>query len=751
MANNFNFKSNIKNLQTKLISQNIRESSNLDILRSEEAIREVIKSHMDRFSATGGLLFDVSKYIARSKEPIKSDYFNHIFEDIYVDLSALYHDLGIVDDVLNLNLQRNKNFFLVIKKRIKDLWNKLSLSRLYIYDDNPSDESYYESFFSDIDVHNIQNITVDKKNGILHLAPVNKKINNLSHLIKNITSTTYPVNSNNGGANHITHDLNTFEYNYKSGRPRDMLRNGLWKESIVCSEVPNIIYNISSDSVPIWRNYKGIVSIIDIEFSYPVDINRFDFDLYGDKSTLIDAVLYKSTNDCEWSSANFLLDDPLEISDPTTITKKYSVRGKAFDIASFYNIEKIKAKHLRLVFNQENYDFLESKDFGEMDIDTKIQNDLSQRRYDIIKFDQNYEESLSTPVNDDNTSLYNKIISVIESVTTIEDILKQIEKIIIPSTDVVTYDFTRSPIFEIGAWSIEPIIETYHRQNGIFESKKYKLKDSALSSVSLKTKQSIPESSTCNWYIKLGDNQEIPIIENDSIIRKEPARPIDMSTYGNLSSWSPGTFILLDFPIDVCYTDFLGIYINGKYNSVSQNQIAYLNSRLLYIHNLTDPYRSKFVIRYHSAMYKSVNLYVLSPKPNTNPTSDIIPFGVVSSRREVLNAFIKNVRFRSSENHQYKYLDDYYTVISAMSTIEESKIWFGPHFNNCVYIADEVFSFFNNSDLSMFNNVINRNPSKLGSNQENINLYFNGQGYGYSDLNILGLVSNIAPLGFYRG
>lgn len=752
MANtDFNFRSSVKDVQNRLITQSIRTASNLELLRSEEAIQDVIKSYIDRFQAVGGMLFDVSRYLADSKEVIRSEQFNEMFESIYIDLASLYSDLSLVEQVLELNLQRNKNYFLVIKKRIRDLWNKLNLARLYIYDSNPSDESYYESFFTDINAARVQNVYIDKKNGFLYMKPRSKKIHNRAHLIKSITSTTYPVNSDNGGALHTTSELNTFEENYQNG-PRDMMQNGLWKEEVICNEIPDLIYNIGSSGVAYWRNYRGVLSVIDIEYAYPVEMNRLDLDVFGDKPLLIDAILYKQNENDDWRVANFALEDPLQESDPTTINKRYAARGNAFDIIAFYNIGKVKAKYLRLVVNQENYEFIETRDTGEAELDLKIQNDLSERRYELVKFGANYEEALTTPVNDENVSLYNKIIGIVESVSNVESILHEIEQVLLPQVDIVTYDFTRSMKFEVGAWSIEPTLEIYERQNGIFDSSPYKIQDRSLVSVSLKTSQEIPEATTCNWYVNI-NNHDIPIAENSSIIRKEPVSPVSMNQYQNFKDWSPGSFVLLDFPVDPFNIYQLGVYSNGEFDTLGETRIAALNSRLLFIKDMKDPYRSQFVVRYPCAMYSSVNLYVLAVRPATALSSEIIPFGIVGSRREVLESFIEKVRYRNTPSESFTNADTLnkkYSVVNAQASIEEAKQWFGTQFSNCVFVAKEVDPYLNQDDMNVFTNVLGKGVTKLSSTKSDMLSYFGGSAAGASDLNIFSSVANVAPFSIVR-
>lgn len=750
MNQSFNFKSSIKAIQNNLVSNNIRDISNSDTIRSEEAINAVISSYIDKFQAIGGMLFDVSKFLAKSKEIVKTSHLNDIFESIFIDLSALYGDLELVDKILSLNLQRNKNYFLVIKKRLRDLWNKLNLTRSFIYDDNPSDESYYESFFTSINADKTNNILIEKKNGYMYLQPIESDTYNRSHLIKNISSTTYPERNDNSNIVHTTSVLNTFEDNYEDG-PRDMLQNGLWKEEIIVPDNPIMFVNIGSDANPINRRYRGVVSMIDIEYTYPVDVNRINFDVYGDKALTIDSILYKENSDDSWRVANFSQDDPLNIPDPNDFdVTRYSARGRAFDILTFYNLTKIRVKHLRLVFNQEDFTFLDSDTTQDTSIDKKIQDDLSNRRYEVIKFGSSLEDNLATPINDANTSLYNRIMSLVESTNTIETLLREIEEILLPETNVREYTFDNTLKFELGAWSIEPKKEKYSSKIGIFDSVKYKLQDKALISTALTTKQSTPSSTTCNWYINI-KNKNVPIIENDIATRKEPIYPIDLSTYTNFSDWGPGKFILLDFPLDPLYITTLGIYTNGEYNSPIDTKISFLNSRLLYMHDIIDPNRANFVIRYQAALYTSVNLYTLAVKGSSKLSQyNSIPFGIVSSRKESLEAFIEDIGYSDDTSRMLK---EDFTVVSALATQKEAARWFGETFEKSMFISNDIISLIDtsSSNYSWYSPTIRNANSKVGSTIEDANAYYNdSQTDEYSDLSFNSIYANIAPLNITR-
>lgn len=751
MNQTFNFQSSIKDVQNRLLSQNIRQISNIEMLNSEEAIRNVIQSYTDRFQSLGGMLVDVSQFVAKSKDIIKVSSFNDLFESIYVDLAALYGDLDLVDQVLSLNLQRNKNYFLNIKKRIRDLWNKLSLTRSYIYDSNPTYESYYESFFTDINSKEVKNVLIDKKNGFMYLNPVKTTVNNKSHLIKNIICTSYPVKSDNGGVYYTTSELNTFEDNYKNGS-RDMMENGLWKEEIISEDVPLMILNIGTNDIPIQRIYRGIVSLVDIEYVYGIEFNRIDFDLFGDKPTTIDAILYKEYESDNWKVLNFKDDDPLSTHDDQYAVKKYSVRGTNFDILTFYNVEKVRAKFLRIVFNQSNYEFMNSDNNKSVrTVQDKIQKDLEERRYELVHFNSNLEDIVAAPVNDENTSLYNNLITIIESTENIEEILTEIQKVLLPQVNIVNYDFNHTVKFEVGAWSIEPKLEKYTNVIGSFDSVPYKIKDRALISSSIITAQTQPDESTCNWYIGY-EGKNIPIVENNTNIRKEPLYSVDMTTkHYNFWDWGYGTFALLDFPLDPKLSDTIGIYANGVFSDQISTRICFLNSRLLFFPELKDSYSQDYVLRYSCAMHDTVNLYVLARKSSKYVWNNNISLGIISTRKEVLQAFIQDVwtpyGYRSS---QKRYLSEDYVVVSAMATIQEAKDWFGENFNNCLFVAEEIRYFIFSNVLEKYSNILSYGETKLQVDTSDVNSYLGGSSMGSSNLELLSTMYNIAPIPYFR-
>jgi len=745
MTTQFNFTSSIRDTQNRIVASTIKEVSNLDLLRSEEAIKAVIQSYTDRFKAVEGMLTDVSKYVAKSKDVVRLSSINNLFESLYIDIAALYNDLELVDNVLSLNLSRNKNYFLIIKKRVRDLWQRLELTRLHVYDLAPADESFYESFYSNINSVFTDNVDVDKKNGYLILNSKRKRLLNDFPYIKSVSSVTYPVENEEGGVLFTTSPLNDLNENYTSGT-RDLLSDGLWKEEVLCKDVPNMIVNIGSDTLPIRRNYRGVVSIVDIVYSYPIDINKIDIDVFGEKVLDIDAVLYKQNESDEWSIMQFEADDLLENVDPLSSVKYESVRGRAFDVISFLNIKKIKVKSLRIVFNQQNYTLLDSDSLPERTLEQQIDYDFQERRYELVKFNSSIEDSLVTPANTDNMSLYAKIMSAIESTRNIEDILDKINRILVPDIKTITTSFSKTARFEVGAWAIEPAIEEYTRLTGRYDSKPYPLKEKNLIAVQIKANQEVPNASTCNWYVNV-NGLDIPVAENNSIWRKEPAYFVDMSFYNpDYSQW-PGSFVLLDFPVNPQNSDRIGIFENGIYNYGFSTKIAFLNSRLLYLPTLLDPYRAEYVIRYTPAMENCVSLYCLNPKTNTDEYSKVA-LGIVSARRDILETLTTTIKLVSTN----QLLNENYTITSALSTKEEAQAWFGFNFKSCVFISEEIKSLLDLATIKTqpLGSLITTNISKLGATSSDVLKYYNETGGGLSDFTLLGLYPNVAPIATRR-
>jgi hypothetical protein len=742
--NKFNLSSGIKDIQNRLIAASIKQTANIDLLRSEEAIKNLINSYTEKFRATEGMLTDISKYVAKSKTVINVTQFNSLFESLYIDLNALYSELESVDNVLSLNLARNKSYFLVIKKRMIELWQRLRLTRLNIYDLNPADESFYETFYSDINIAKTVNLIVDKKEGFVSLKPDSFKIHNQSFEIKNITSTVYPVENEDGGTIHTTNILNTMSGNYSNSGPRDMLQNGLWKEEVICSEIPDMIVNIQSLDDPKRKEYKGVVALVDIEYVYPVPINRLDIDIYGDKPLDVDAVLYKTSDNDSWHVALKEVDD-YQLNDTEEVLQYNSVKGRAFDIISFTNIYPITVKVLRLVFNQKNFSYINSPDTKSVNLSEQINKDLSERRYDILKFNSGLEEELTTPVNEENKSIYSKVMSAVESTRNIEDILIKINDILIPELKVSTIDFGTTAKFEVGAWSIEPKYEEYSPVLGKFETKPFTIKDRHLIGASLNAKQNTPGATSINWYIGIED-KDIPILESDVFVRKELINVLDMSSYSNFSSW-PGTFFLLDFPADPYESDRIVLYQDGEPISNISNRIVFLNSRLLYFPDIINFSTYRFSIKYPVSIYNCANCYVLRPRTGYDVSSDLV-FSLCCTRKEILEQFIKTATYKVGNTSVL--LGEHYTIGNALTTTDELQDYFTEHYTTCLFIDNSFLTTIQGYTGTIFEELIDSSQTKYSTTSTDISQYLDNIINGSSDLNIIGSFPNVVPLSTQR-
>ncbi len=634
MYKKYNVEDNIAGIQNVLINESIRETSNIQLLKSEEAIRDVLESYTEKFNTTGGKLTDMTKHYVEAKAIINVDSFNDLFSSLYIDLKTLYEELGYVDNILTLNLGRNKKFFSVLKKRMRELWNKLYMTRINITDTSLFDESYFEGFSTLSSQHTYFNLIVDKKTGIAKLNPRVKNIHNKSYLIKNIISKTFPVHNERGGVLNTSSNLNNYEENYSKDGPRDMLENGLWKEQLLCNDVPEINYDISEGS-GIYKRVNGTLSIIDIEYVYPVEINNLDLDLFGEYPTSLIGLFTKNHAEDNWTSVAKLTSllysenyyDWIDDFKPVS----------AFDVLSLTNLELVKTKFLRLVLNQQNYEILESSEITSTALSDKINDDLSEKRYEVVKLDGGSDDLPAIPRSSSYDSLYTKVMSVIENTRSLEHTLKEILDILEPPPKLKTVDFEKTLKFETGLWSLEPTSKKYQGV-GKFDSGDYRLNDKSLITVSLNTKQEAIKHNTCNWYISHPEYAlNVPILENKSRIRKEPAHFIQPQYYKDLG-W-PGYFLHFDFPIDMRAFEYSKLYRDGKLIDFSNFAFYIMNTTLIYIDEVRDPLKNNYVVQYIPAQYDSVNVYYMD-KTKDYGVQSILEYEVVAPRRSLIEYFI---------------------------------------------------------------------------------------------------------------
>jgi len=668
MVKQYDIKNNIKSIQSVLVSESIKERSNLQLLKSEEAIRNVLQSYSDKMNATGDKLTKLSQHLVNSKDIISKDKFNDLFNSLYIDIKTLYQHIDYVDEVLSLNLHRNRKFFNVLKKRMRELWNKLVLTRLNITDSSQFDESYFEAFSTINSKHRYVGVLIDKKSGVMTLEPRESFIHNKKYLIKDIQTKTYPVHNKEGGVIHTTSYLNSFASSYRRDGQRDMLENGLWKEQILCNDIPDIKYDIKDDLTEIdqlFKSVNGILSFVDIEFTQPIQFNDIEIDLFGDYPITLVSIMCKSESDGVWQPVKKL--DSIEV-DNGYQTYDNSKEETAFDVLSIKNIERTNARFMRLVFNQNNYDILDSSEFSIKDLEDKINNDLSERRYEVVKLDGGSDDRPAIPKSYDNDSLYSQVTDVIEDTRSLEETITKIINILEPTPKLQSIDFKKTLKYEVGAWSIEPRYQSYSG-TGKFNSGDYPIRDRSLISVNLLTKQEDIKYNTCNWFVSnRGYNKHIPIIENDRRVRKEPAYIINPDYF---TDYTQGTFIHLDLPSsNIDFADNTKIWINGgrenggePYPLTAFTWIR-LNSTLIHIEDIQDIYKNDYVIQYVPASLDAVYMYTLE-KLGEEEEGDLLPYEVVASRKSMLRYFLSSID-KTNE----------YVIKTTRATTLEAELWF---------------------------------------------------------------------------
>jgi len=737
MINNYTYSNSIRDSHNKLLASVIKERSNLELIKSEEAIKAVIRSYTDRFRAIEGKITDIQKYLVKPYELVNLEYFNDLFSSIYIDIYTLYKEIEYVEYTLELNLHRNKNFYLAVKKRTRDLWQQLSLLRLTITN-TTNEELIHESFLNSINIKNINGCTIDKKKGIIYLDPKRTVTFNNKFDIKKITTNVYPSENPTGGVLVSTSPLNTYSYNYGPDKPQDMLKNGLWKEEIVCTKEPKMIVDIGDSIRHIYRELSGIVAIVDIEFVKAIRFNRLDIDLFGDLYTTIDSVLYKNNELSSWTPYEYKpSDDMLSIFSMSSNI----LTGDFIDVAQFTNIESETAKFLRLVFNKKSGVLLANKSTS-ITAEEQIDKDLSERRYDIITYNhKDTDVGKPTQLSYSYDSIVSQLMGIVESTRDLDKMLSLLYNSLNPDIMIGSADFNKSIKYELGAWSIEPSLEIYSNA-GSFESKNYSIADKHILSVSLKVNEQVPTHMTSNWYVSVKNNN-VPIMSQNSSVRREPINFITIP-FSPFSSFT-GKFVLLDFPVDKSNIDLIQIYENGNISDVGTYDIAYFNSRLLYIHKIKNASRSEYVIRYNIAK-DLVTQYILAEKNTTNETYLKLPYCITSSSRDLLNIFCRYAKMIESTG--LKTVGDIFNVVQSVSTLSECESWYGVDFNNGIFIDQinaGVSFLLQATHADIIKDLVVYGTSKVGTTESDIINYSNGL-TDTSDLTLNSVYSSIAPL-----
>lgn len=614
----------IASVQRQLISNHVSDISNVQAIKSETVIKDILKSYSDKFANLGEQLTSLTKLSIDERSLISKDQFNNILLNLYIDVKSLYSQLDIIDEQLDLNLTRNKNFFSILKRRTQDLNNQLHQIQVNIDDSSIYDETYFESFSNSIGSHKYIDVDVDKKSGLLKLNPVKTEFQNKSFLIKDIKSTIIPFITDDGGVIDSTSEYNTFEYNYSKKELKDMLVDGLWKHQLFCNDIPIIKYNINpdTDGSPMYIQTTGIVAIVDIVFTRTVDINTLDVDLFGEFKTDLLSVLYLNEYKDHDNISKLRWVPIRSNSRPEYTPEQNAALGVTsnFDYIQINNIKNIQTSSIRLVFNQKNFTTSVGNNSDLENISSKINNDMSQKRLIPIETKIEFDDGPGVDDSFELKSLKIKVYDIIESTYSIQQTLNEIILLFDPMPQLSLVDVSKLLKYELGAWSILPSFNTYIG-SGTFISSEYTIRDKSLLAVSLITKQTEPVLSTVNWEILSPDeSKSFPLLERDKKYRIEPVKVIN-NAYMTQLGYTTGSIIKLDFPINILSLAGIDMYINGVKKNLNEYLVAgkifFFNSRTFFIDGITDINKYTYLIRYIPSFHDTCYIYTISILSNT--------------------------------------------------------------------------------------------------------------------------------------
>jgi len=689
MSYTYEISDELKQIQNILVKNTISQNTNLALLQSEEAIREVYKQYADKIKNVGNKLFNANNLYVSSRNVITKEYFDELFQDVYNDLHALYLNIKYIDDLLDKNLERNKKVYNTIEKRITSLENKLDLARLNVNSIVAFNKVFFEDFNNQKDNSFYYNTKLDKKTGKLVLRPVETKLYNNSYSIKSVSSTTYPVENEDGGVINTTNYLNTFDSSYNRDGLKDMLKKGLWKEQIFTNEIPELNLTINKNTVDeINIKTQGIVSYVDIEFNYLIDFNTLMLDLFGEFNIAVLNILVKENKNDTWKPIKHLKKDKLGNVEIFVDDYKYQ---SEFNIMQFYNIELCKTKFLRIIFNQKNYTIVQTSATNIDSLSNKINKDLSERRLNVLNIDTSSDAKPAVPTSYTYDSFYSNILNIVDNSSNVNDMLIRLIKEFDMSPKLIDTKLNKTLKYELGTWSIEPKNIKYTGK-GKYVSNTYEYTEKPIMSISLTTKQVDIKSNTCNWYISDSNNKNLkPIIPNDEVLRKESINVVNNKYYTNLG-YTDGTIIQLDFPIQMNTMHLVSLYEDGKRIDYNNLDILLLNSTMLYIKNIKNYSAHNYVINYIPSKYNIVNIYTLY---NLHTDGINLEYNIVAPRKSILKLFLDK-----------EDLNENYTIKRTICTDLEYHTYFSNDVNNLCISSEHYNNHSNTIDTYLYANVV---------------------------------------------
>lgn len=688
----FNYESKTEKYINKEIDLRVGELTSQGLIKSEQEYKKVIEDLLSALQLDFGRITNPRKYLAIPDEVVSSLVLNNFFKDIESDIRILYQELSDSNKILGFTFNRNKVFFRHIKDKIEAMWKEIGHFRETSFNVESGDYTFFESFDSDMSSMVLSGLTVDKKTGMLHLLPASIKTHNESWDIQDVNVTIFPSDNKDGGVFVTSSPQNDADREYASG-DRTMFKSGLWKIQLLTADIPKSVLDPMNAGTTL--TYNGILAYLDITFAGPKLINELGIDPYGEFSTNIIGIRYRSTLTDSWHSVTTTNSDGDVLQVETS--------GK--DWIYLRNIDPIHARVIRIIFQQENHTTI-SKLLSNLDVMTdKIVRDLMEKRYEKSYYNYKFLDEIPrvSDVNEDTGTLYNEIIDAIEEEKDIDNVEGRISELLIPSPTTIAENIQNWKVYNLGAWSIEPktviyapgAVGIYYSHDPRNTNSGFKFDSGAPTEATLYTTQEEPNGTMIEWsLISTIDNSqmEIPILPNNDLFRTEilsfgKYQPLDNITKRTkIDVRNLNQLIKLDFPIHTGYLSEVSIFENGteilNYSSSAFDATGYLmelyNTSEIYISELNINPMTTYVIKYIPSTLETVQCWVLQPNKNsTDHTKIDIANTMVFANEGMARKFASNLKQLSIANApSWITKSDDYSVRSHLCTRNEYNEWF---------------------------------------------------------------------------
>lgn len=606
-------------LINKEIDLRLGEFTAQGAIKSEKEYKDTIAGILANIDTSFSRITTLNKYKVTGDDTVFSKNLSELFRDLEADIRILHSEVYNAKLVLDISLSRNKIFFSRIKEKISAMYKEIAKFRETSFNVESADYLFFESFDAENSSMVLNGMTIDSKTGEAHLTPVSITIYNNSSDINSVEVSIYPVSNIDGGTYDTTNPSNTLPQNYLKGS-RNMLKSGLWKVQMITAGIPSVKLDLFGKG---YNEYRGVVATVDIEFTSLKLINEIGIDPFGEFSTTIAGIQYKTSTDGSWQLV--------------TSTNPDGTKQGASDTGSdwiyFRNLDTFSAKWLRIVFLQENFSTVQKLLNSVDTMVDQVVRDLVERRYEETSYSFKFVDQLPrAKTEEDHSSLYSEVMNAIETAPDVESLENRVSDLIIPKPKKIEKDISNWKIYNLGMWSFEPKQVLYNSKSvGTYYSHDprglagFRMDKGAPTQVTLYTRQTEPGNTMIEWSLVNDDGTvEIPIMPVGSTWRSEAISYANYTPLENerssLNLTNKSTVIKLDFPVHTAYTGEIYIYQNGKLvaSSFSNEGISFLNSTELYLSSLDLSNGKIYTVKYIPAFIDTVECWILSP--NTVPT-----------------------------------------------------------------------------------------------------------------------------------